>query len=89
MRSGSLAAQFELRDTTLPQAQRQLDDLAAGMATALTNKTVTSTTSPAQVDIGQMKPGNTLTIPVTFSDGSVRNVVLVAGRGTRSPSIRP
>ncbi|WP_449409916.1 flagellar hook-associated protein FlgK [Methylobacterium komagatae] len=85
MRSGSLAAQFELRDTTLPQAQRQLDDLAAGMATALTNKTVTSTTNPAQVDIGGMKPGNTLTIPVTFSDGSVRNVVLVAGTGASKP----
>lgn len=85
MRSGSLAAQFELRDTTLPQAQRQLDDLAAGMATALTNKTVTSTTNPAQIDIGGMKPGNTLTIPVTFSDGSVRNVVLVAGTGASKP----
>ncbi len=29
LRSGSLAAQLELRDQILPQAQRQLDDLAA------------------------------------------------------------
>lgn len=82
LRSGTLAAEFELRDTTLPQAQRQLDDLAAGMATSLTNKTVTSTTSPAQVDLSGMKAGNTLTIPVTFTDGTVRNVTLVAATGT-------
>lgn len=82
LRSGTLAAEFELRDTTLPQAQRQLDDLAAGMATSLTNKTVTSTTNPAQVDLSGIKAGNTLTLPVTFTDGSVRNVTLVAANGT-------
>ena len=82
LRSGALAAEFELRDTTLPQAQRQLDDLAAGMATSLTNKTVSSTANPAQVDLSGIKAGNTLTIPVTFTDGSVRNVTLVAANGT-------
>lgn len=81
LRSGSLAAGLELRDTTLPQAQRQLDDLAAGMATSLTNKTVTSTTNPAQVNLSGIQVGNTLTIPVTFTDGSVRNVTLVAANG--------
>ncbi len=85
LRSGTLAAEFELRDTTLPQAQRQLDDLAAGMATSLTNKTVTSTTNPAQVDLSGIKAGNTFTIPVTFTDGSVRNVTLVAATGTTKP----
>ena len=82
LRSGSLAAEIEMRDQTLPQAQRQLDDLAAGMATSLTNKTVSSTTNPAQVDLSGIKAGNTLTIPVTFTDGSVRNVTLVAANGT-------
>lgn len=80
LRSGSLAAEFELRDTTLPQAQRQLDDLAAGLATSLTNKSVTGTTgaNSAQIDISGIQAGNTLVIPVTFGDGSVRNVTLVA-----------
>jgi len=80
IRSGSLAAQLELRDVTLPQAQRQLDDLAAGLATSLSNKTVTGTTgtNTVQMDISGIQAGNTLTIPVTFGDGSVRNVTLVA-----------
>ena len=34
LRSGSLAAEIEMRDQTLPQAQRQLDDLAAGVLAA-------------------------------------------------------
>ncbi|MCJ2015361.1 flagellar hook-associated protein FlgK [Methylobacterium sp. J-076] len=80
LRSGSLAAEFELRDTTLPQAQRQLDDLAAGLATSLTNKSVTGTVSgnTASIDLSGIKAGNAVTIPVTFNDGSVRNVTLVA-----------
>jgi flagellar hook-associated protein 1 FlgK len=82
LRSGSLAAGFELRDATLPQAQRQLDDLASGLATALTDKTVTGTVTAGAVttDLSGIQAGNTLTIPVTFSDGSVRNVNLVASK---------
>ena len=80
LRSGSLAAGFELRDTTLPQAQRQLDDLASGLASALTDKTVTGTVAggAATTDLSGIQAGNTLTIPLTFADGSVRNVTLVA-----------
>jgi flagellar hook-associated protein 1 len=90
LRSGSLAAQIELRDQTLPQAQRQLDDLAAGLSTALTNTSTTGTlTSGATtISVGAMKPGNTLTFPVTDTTGTVRNVTLVASN-TSSGTIVP
>ncbi|WCS25112.1 flagellar hook-associated protein FlgK [Methylobacterium sp. NMS14P] len=79
LRSGSLAAGIELRDQTLPQAQRQLDDLAAGLSSALSDKTVTGTSDGTQtaIDLAGMQPGNTLTFPVTVN-GAVRNVILVA-----------
>jgi flagellar hook-associated protein 1 len=83
-------AQIELRDQTLPQAQRQLDDLAAGLSTALTNTSTTGTlTSGATtISVGAMKPGNTLTFPVTDTTGTVRNVTLVASN-TSSGTIVP
>ncbi len=67
LRSGSLAAQLELRDQTLPQAQRQLDDLAAGLASALSDKTVTGNSDGTQTDIDLtgIQPGNTVTFPMT------------------------
>ncbi|WP_342107244.1 flagellar hook-associated protein FlgK [Methylobacterium sp. SI9] len=80
LRSGSLAAEFELRDQTLPQAQRQLDDLAAGLATALTNKQVTATQgagNSATIDLTGLQAGNTLTIPAS-ANGTGRNIILVA-----------
>ncbi|WP_103986434.1 flagellar hook-associated protein FlgK [Methylobacterium sp. 190mf] len=79
LRSGSLAAQLELRDQTLPQAQRQLDDLAAGLASALSDKTVTGNSDGTQTDIDLtgIQPGNTVTFPMTVN-GAVRNVILVA-----------
>ncbi|WP_267359834.1 MULTISPECIES: flagellar hook-associated protein FlgK [unclassified Methylobacterium] len=81
LRSGSLAANIELRDQTLPQAQRQLDDLAAGLATALTNKQVTATQgttgNTATIDLTGLQAGNTLTIPASATSTG-RNIILVA-----------
>lgn len=80
LRSGSLAAQLELRDKTLPQAQRQFDDLAAGLSSALTDRSVTGTVSggAATIDLTGIRAGNALTLPVTAPDGSVRNIILIA-----------
>ena len=87
LRSGSLAAQLELRDQTLPQAQRQLDDLAAGLSSSLTDKQVpgTSDGTSATIDPTGMKAGNTITIPVTVN-GTVRNVILIAS-GSAAKSV--
>ena len=83
LRAGSLAAQLELRDAILPQAQRQLDDLAAGLATALTDTTVTGTAAGAGfgIDPSKLQPGNRLTVPVAGPGGVVRNVILIASDG--------
>ncbi|TXN73866.1 flagellar hook-associated protein FlgK [Methylobacterium sp. WL18] len=81
IRSGSLAAGIELRDQTLPQAQRQLDDLAAGLATALTNTSVggsLSTTGDTSIPLSKMQPGNTITLQVSDNSGVARNVTFVA-----------
>ena len=80
LRSGSIAAEVDLRDTILPQAQRQLDDLASGLARSLTDKTVAGTKSGTgyAVDLSGIQAGNSVTIPVKGADGSVRNVTLVA-----------
>jgi len=90
LRSGSLAAQLELRDQTLPQAQRQLDDLAAGLSSSLTDKQVTGTSNAdlsTTINLSGMQAGNTLTIPVTVN-GTVRNVILVASNSA-STTVTP
>ncbi|WP_335645473.1 flagellar hook-associated protein FlgK [Methylobacterium durans] len=91
LRSGTIAAEFELRDTILPQAQRQLDDLAAGLARALTDKQVAGTvtngaTGPqVDLDVSGIKAGNTITVPVQLAGGAVRNVILVASNSATRP----
>ncbi|KAB1073869.1 flagellar hook-associated protein FlgK [Methylobacterium planeticum] len=89
LRSGSIAAEIELRDMVLPQAQRQLDDLAAGLAASLSDKTVAGTPSGSDFalnisDLQNLKPGNTITIPVG-SGAAVRNIILVASKNAGGP----
>jgi flagellar hook-associated protein 1 len=71
IRSGTIAAYLSMRDQDLVQAQNQLDALAAGMASALSDKTTTGTpvSAPPQtgfdVDIGSLSAGNKVTINYT------------------------
>ncbi|HVZ54352.1 MAG TPA: flagellar hook-associated protein FlgK [Pseudolabrys sp.] len=73
IRSGTIAAYLQMRDQVLPQAQSQLDAIAAGMASALSDKTTqgSAVTSGAQsgfdVDIGALSAGNTITVNYTNS----------------------
>ena len=39
-RSGEIAAALDMRDRILPQAQRQLDELAAGLSRAISDREV-------------------------------------------------
>jgi len=72
IRSGTIAAYLQMRDQDLVQAQNQLDALAAGMATALSDKTTAGTAvaplpqNGFDVDIGSLSAGNTIT--VNYSD---------------------
>ena len=75
IRSGQIAAYLQMRDQDLVQAQSQLDAIAAGMATALSNKTTAGSAvssglqSGFKVDIGGLSAGNTITVNYTgFAD---------------------
>jgi flagellar hook-associated protein 1 FlgK len=72
IRSGEIAAFIEMRDDILPQAQAQLDAIAAAMASSLSDSTVagSAATSGAQagydIDTAALLPGNS--IDLTWTD---------------------
>ena len=74
IQSGEIGAYLQMRDTILPQAQNQLDELANQMSQALSNQTTSGTavTSGGQsgysVDVGGLSPGNSLQL--TYTDAS-------------------
>ena len=71
--SGQIAADLTLRDKTLVQAQAQIDQLAASMASALSDKTTDGTVAPAalapkagfDLDLSNLLPGNTINLSYT------------------------
>ncbi|MGY8664649.1 flagellar hook-associated protein FlgK [Bradyrhizobium sp. UFLA05-109] len=68
--SGQIAADLKLRDQTLVQAQTQVDQLAATMASAMSDKTTagTAVTGPPSgftVDISNTAPGNSVNLTYT------------------------
>lgn len=81
--SGQIAADLKLRDQTLVQAQNQLDQLAATMSSALSDKTTAGTatsTTPAgfDLDLAGSLPGNTVNITYTdTATNTQRQVTLV------------
>ncbi len=98
IQSGQLGAYVQLRDSILPQAQNQLDELANQMSQALSNTTVNGaavtagTQSGYKVDLGGVLPGNT--IELTYTDGpstqhSVTVVALGQGGGVLPPQNTP
>jgi flagellar hook-associated protein 1 FlgK len=72
--SGRIGADLTLRDKTLVQAQTQVDQFAASMASALSDKTTAGTAAPASlapkagfdVDVSNLLPGNS--IQFTYTD---------------------
>lgn len=74
-RSGQIAAYIELRDKTLVQAQSQLDEIAAQLSSALSNREVAGTpaTSGAAtgsaVDLSGLQSGNTVTLDYKVTPG--------------------
>jgi flagellar hook-associated protein 1 FlgK len=71
--SGQIAADLTLRDKTLVQAQAQVDQLAASMSSALSDKTTPGTAAPAalapkagfDLDLSNVLPGNTINLTYT------------------------
>jgi flagellar hook-associated protein 1 len=95
IRSGKIAAYLELRDNTLVQAQAQIDQFAASMASALSDKTTDGVAAPASVapqagfdlDLAGLQSGNV--VHVTYKDnltGATHNLSIVR---VDDPSVLP
>ncbi len=77
-RSGEISAYLKLRDDTLVEAQRQLDELAAGLSLALSDRQVTGTAATVgaatgfDVDLTGMQPGNIVTLDAVLTPSGQR-----------------
>ncbi|NNM74692.1 flagellar hook-associated protein FlgK [Enterovirga aerilata] len=82
IRSGTIAAYIELRDEVLVQAQTQLDAVAAGLASAMSDRDLAgaAVTSGGQtgfdLDLSALQNGNPVTVSVT-AGGVPRTVTFV------------
>jgi flagellar hook-associated protein 1 FlgK len=80
-RAGEIAGLVSLRDDVLPNAQRQLDEFAAGLARSLSDRAVagTATTLGAQagfsLDVTALQPGDAITL--TIRDGATARTVSI------------
>jgi flagellar hook-associated protein 1 FlgK len=95
IRSGKLAAYLELRDNTLVQAQAQVDQFAASMSSALSDKTTAGVAAPASVlpqagfdvDLSGLQTGNV--VHISYKDnttGITHNLSIVR---VDDPSVLP
>ncbi|CAN7330076.1 flagellar hook-associated protein FlgK [Bradyrhizobium sp. LjRoot220] len=95
IRSGKIAAYLELRDKTLVQAQAQVDQFAASMSSALSDKTTNGVAAPGSVapqagfdlDLAGLQSGNI--IHVTYKNnitGATHNLSIVR---VDDPSVLP
>ncbi len=93
IQSGQIGAYLQMRDTILPQAQTQLDEMANQMSQALSNQTTagTAVTSGSQsgysVDVGSIVQGNPVQLTYTNSKNVQQTVTIVAlGTGGTVPA---
>lgn len=79
IRGGKIAGLMDLRDTLLPKAQSQLDDLAAGLASSLSDRNVASSSvsNGFEVDTTGLQSGNSLHADFTDASGKTHHVSIV------------
>jgi flagellar hook-associated protein 1 len=81
--SGQIAADLQLRDQTLVQAQTQVDQLAATLSSSLSDLTTPGTavssgaTSGFSLDLSQLQPGNSINLTYTNASGVQQQVQVV------------
>ena len=91
--SGKMAAYVGLRDTTLVQAQNQLDQFAGSISSALSDKTIagTAVTSAPQagfdLDTTGMKSGNVINL--TYTDTTTNTQRNISIMRVDDPSVLP
>ena len=90
--SGEIGAYLQMRDTILPQAQAQLDEMANQMSQALSNQTTSGTPAGSgsqtgySVGIGGVSPGNSLQLTYTDSGNTQHTITILAlGAGGAQP----
>jgi flagellar hook-associated protein 1 len=92
-RSGKIAAYVELRDHTLVEAQAQLDQFAAALSSALSDRTVagTAATVGAQtgfsLDLAGLQNGNVVNLTITNSITSAQSRISIVR--VDDPSLLP
>lgn len=91
IKSGTIAAYVELRDKTLVQAQNQIDQFAASMSSALSDKTTAGSTvigppSGYQLDLTDLKSGNSINLNYTDAAGNTKVLTVVR---VDDPSVLP
>jgi flagellar hook-associated protein 1 FlgK len=86
IQSGEIGAYLRMRDTILPQAQNQLDEMANQMSQALSNQTTAGTPAVSgsqtgfSVDVGSLSAGNS--VQLTYTDpGSVQHAITLVALG--------
>ena len=90
IQSGSIAAYIKFRDTDLPQAQNQLDELASQLALSLSSDQVSGTAVSSgsgagyDLDLSSFVSGNT-----TGATGTQINFSYTDGTGTHNVSVVP
>ncbi|MGV3575612.1 MAG: flagellar hook-associated protein FlgK [Devosia sp.] len=82
IRSGSLGALIELRDTTLQDAQRQLDDIAASLSQVFSSvqepgTAVAGPPSGFDMDLSKLQDGDDFTVKYRGNDGVERTAKVV------------
>jgi flagellar hook-associated protein 1 len=93
IQSGQIGAYLQMRDTILPQAQTQLDELANQMSQAASNVTTAGTAVTAgsqagfSADVSSLLPGNTVQVTYTDAQNQQHTVTVVAlGAGGTLPA---
>ncbi len=93
IQSGQIGSYIQMRDSILPQAQAQLDELANQMSQALSNQTTSgnAVTSGSQagfnIDVGALSAGNTVQLSYTDAQNNSHTVTIVAlGAGGALPA---
>jgi flagellar hook-associated protein 1 FlgK len=86
IQSGAIGAYLQMRDSILPQAQSQLDELANQMSQALSNQTTNGTAVTAgsqsgyNIDTASLSAGNSLQL--TYTDaGNVQHTITIEALG--------
>ena len=86
IQSGEIGAYLRMRDTILPQAQNQLDEMANQMSQALSNQTTAGTPAVSgsqtgfSADVGSLSAGNS--VQLTYTDpGSVQHTITLVALG--------